>query len=173
MAQAPQGKGETMRYKLLFSLAFLGILAGCVAGLSLQHRKTGAATGIQSRFESLRQGHLCRRNCRKRSVQRREHQRLSGSSRHGEKFWSPKARKCARATPLLLIDDSIQRPPPNSRNPAAEAALRMLEELKAEPRKETLDVAEAQVVAAKPRSRPPRCAGQAESRLRDRPQVGQ
>ena len=49
---------------------------------------------------------------------------------------------------LLRIDDSIQRGTTEQQGSSAEAAEALLEELKAEPRKETLDVADAQVVAA-------------------------
>lgn len=54
----------------------------------------------------------------------------------------------SKGMPLLLIDPSIQRATTQQQKSAAQAAHAMLEELKAEPRKETLDVAEAQVVSA-------------------------
>jgi HlyD family secretion protein len=50
--------------------------------------------------------------------------------------------------PLLLIDDSIQRATAEQQGSQAEAAAALLRELKAEPRKENLDVVDAQVVAA-------------------------
>jgi len=50
--------------------------------------------------------------------------------------------------PLLLIDDSIQRATAEQQGSSAEAAAALLRELKAEPRKENLDVADAQVVSA-------------------------
>ncbi len=50
--------------------------------------------------------------------------------------------------PLLLIDDSIQRATTDQQGSSAEAAAALLRELKAEPRRENLDVADAQVVAA-------------------------
>ena len=50
--------------------------------------------------------------------------------------------------PLLRIDDSIQRAATEQQKSAAQASNAMLEELKAEPRKENLDVTEAQVVSA-------------------------
>jgi len=49
---------------------------------------------------------------------------------------------------LLSIGDSVQRATVEQLESQAQAALTVLEELKAQPRKETLDVAEAQVVAA-------------------------
>jgi HlyD family secretion protein len=50
--------------------------------------------------------------------------------------------------PLLQIDDSIQRATAEQQGSQAEAAAALLRELKAEPRKETLDVADAQVASA-------------------------
>jgi len=53
-----------------------------------------------------------------------------------------------KGTPLLQIDPSIQMATAEQQKSQAEAAHAMLEELKAEPRKETLDVNIAQVQAA-------------------------
>ena len=50
--------------------------------------------------------------------------------------------------PLLRLDDSIQRATAEQLGSQAEAATALFEELKAEPRKETLDVNVAQVVSA-------------------------
>jgi HlyD family secretion protein len=50
--------------------------------------------------------------------------------------------------PLLRIDDSIQRATAEQQGSSAEAAAALLRELKAQPRKENLEVADAQVVAA-------------------------
>lgn len=54
-----------------------------------------------------------------------------------------------KGDPLVLIDDSIQRATTEQLQSQAQAAMAMLQELKAEPRKETLDVAQSQVEAAK------------------------
>ena len=53
-----------------------------------------------------------------------------------------------KGTVLLVIDDSIQRATVEQLQSQAQAAFTLLDELKAQPRKETLDVNEAQVVAA-------------------------
>jgi len=53
-----------------------------------------------------------------------------------------------QGTPLLFIDDSIQRAATQQQKSASEAAHALLEELKAQPRKESLDIAEAQVASA-------------------------
>src|SRR5271168_3335473 len=53
-----------------------------------------------------------------------------------------------KGAPLLLIDDSIQRATAEQQLSQAQAAHAMLEELRAQPRKETLDVVLAQMQAA-------------------------
>lgn len=54
----------------------------------------------------------------------------------------------SKGTLLIQIDDSIQRATVEQLQSQAQAAFTTLQELKAQPRKETLDVNEAQVVAA-------------------------
>lgn len=51
----------------------------------------------------------------------------------------------AKGAPLMQIDDSIQRATVGQQKAQAEAALALLEELKAQPRKEVLEVSKAQV----------------------------
>jgi HlyD family secretion protein len=53
-----------------------------------------------------------------------------------------------RGTPLLLIDDSIQKAVVEQQKAQAEAALAVLQELNAQPRKEVLEVSKAQVEVA-------------------------
>jgi HlyD family secretion protein len=53
-----------------------------------------------------------------------------------------------KGTPLLMMDDSVQRAIVQQQKSQAEAALALLEELKAQPRKENLEVAKAQVESA-------------------------
>ena len=50
-----------------------------------------------------------------------------------------------KGTPLLIMDDSVQRATAEQQKSQAEAARALLEELKAQPRKENLEVARAQV----------------------------
>ena len=54
-----------------------------------------------------------------------------------------------KGAPLLEIDDSVQRATEQQQKAQAEAALAMLEELKAEPRRENLEVSKAQVALAR------------------------
>ncbi|HUA54576.1 MAG TPA: biotin/lipoyl-binding protein [Candidatus Sulfotelmatobacter sp.] len=54
-----------------------------------------------------------------------------------------------KGTPLVTIDDAVQRATMEQQRSQAEAALAMLDELRAQPRKENLDVSNAQVENAK------------------------
>lgn len=54
-----------------------------------------------------------------------------------------------KGTPLLMIEDSVQRAAVAQQRSQAEAALALLEEIKAQPRKENLEVAKAQVELAR------------------------
>jgi HlyD family secretion protein len=58
------------------------------------------------------------------------------------------AQEVRKGTVLLVVDDSIQRATVEQLESQTQAAFTLLEELKAQPRKETLDVAETQVVSA-------------------------
>jgi len=53
-----------------------------------------------------------------------------------------------KGTPLLKIDDTVQRPTVDQYQAQSEASLAMLEQMKAQPRSETLAVAKAQVDSA-------------------------
>lgn len=53
-----------------------------------------------------------------------------------------------QGAPLIMIDDSVQRATVEQQKSQAEAALALLEELRAQPRQENLDIAKAQVELA-------------------------
>ena len=57
--------------------------------------------------------------------------------------------RVARGAPLVRLDDSVQRATAEQQQAQAEAALAMLEELRAQPRPENLEVALAQVASAR------------------------
>ncbi len=56
--------------------------------------------------------------------------------------------RVSRGDPILLIDDSVQRATVEQQKAQAEAALALLQELKAQPRKEVLEVSKAQMDSA-------------------------
>jgi HlyD family secretion protein len=57
--------------------------------------------------------------------------------------------KVSKGQPLLTLDDSVQKATTEQLKAQADAALVILEELKHQPRKEVLEVAKAQMIAAK------------------------
>ena len=65
-----------------------------------------------------------------------------------KQIYVSEGQKVKKDMPMLLIDDSIQRATAEQQLSQAQAAQAMLEELRAQPRKETLDVTVAQMRAA-------------------------
>ncbi len=137
-----------MRYRFLFSLAFAGVLSGCVAGYLFSVEKPalspafsppaspyvraiyaeGIVESVQSSGENIN-----------------VYPEVPGTVKQ---ILASEGDQVKKGTPLLLIDPSVQRAATKQLKSSAEAAQAMLEELRAEPRKETLDVNEAQVAAA-------------------------
>ena len=99
-----------MKNRIIIIISVIGILGGIASAIYLRLCEAAAAPGLQSRGKSLFERHLCRRHCRERAEQRREHQHLSGSWRaRSKKSSSPRASKSKQGEPLLRLDDSIQR----------------------------------------------------------------
>src|SRR5579872_6496199 len=144
MAWSPQEKGETMRYKLLFSLAFLGIVAACVAGYVFSIEKPAQPPVFNPASNPYAQGIFAEGIV--------ESDQASGSNINVypevpgtvKQIMVTEGQTVHQGDPLVLIDDSVQRATAEQQQSQAEAALSLLEELKAEPRPETLEVAEAQ-----------------------------
>lgn len=133
---------------MLFSLAFAGILAGCVAAYLFSFEKPalppafdpptnpyvtgiyaeGIVESVQSSGENIN-----------------VYPEVPGTVKE---ILVSEGQQVRQGTPLLLIDPSVQKATTEQQKSAAEAAHALLEELRAEPRKEILDVNEAQVVAA-------------------------
>jgi len=137
-----------MRYKVLFSLSFAGVLAGSVAAyfFSLQAPvpppvfsppSNPYARGIYAEgiVESVQPS----------GSNINVYPEVAGTVKE---ILVNEGQEVQKGTPLLLIDPSIQKATTEQQKSAALAAHALLEELRAEPRKENLDVNEAQVVAA-------------------------
>jgi len=137
-----------MRNKLLFSISFLGLAGGCLAAYlfamqtpplppafspaSNPYAKAIYAEGIVESEQT-------------NGVNINMYPEVSGTVKE---ILVSEGQKVAKGAPLLLIDDSIQKAAAEQLRFQAQAAFSMLEELKAQPRKENLDVAAAQVVSA-------------------------
>ena len=135
-----------MRSKVIFIVSGIGLTFALVSAFICRPAAQGAAAGVQSGGQSLRQRNLRQRHHRKRAGAGREHQHLprsrrtdhAGLGRRGRR--SPQGRSAADHRRLGAAG--------NCRTAAIAGgggASACCEELKAEPRRETLAVAEAQV----------------------------
>ena len=138
-----------MRNKILFVLSFIGILAGSAAAYYFSITKAalppvfnpvsdpyvsgiyaeGIVESVQTSGENITM-----------------YPEVPGTVRE---ILVAEGQEVRKGQPLIVIDDSVQRATTEQQKSAADAAHSLMEELKAEPRKENLDVAEAQVVSAK------------------------
>jgi HlyD family secretion protein len=137
-----------MRNKILFSLSLIGILAGLVSAYlygmqkkplppvfspaSNPYPKGIYATGITESYQS----HGENINI---------YPEVSGTI---TQILVAEGKTVRQGTPLLIMDDSVQKAIVEQQKSQAEAALALLEELKAQPRKENLEIAKAQVELA-------------------------
>lgn len=137
-----------MRNKIIFGLAFLGLLAGLVSAYIYgTHKKSLPptfnpapnpyakgiyATGIIESYQTSGQNTNI-------------YPEVAGTI---TKILVAEGAHVRQGEPLLLIDDSIQRATVEQQKSQAEAALTLLQELKAQPRKENLEIAKAQVEQA-------------------------
>lgn len=137
-----------MRNNILFGLAFMGILAGCAFAyyFNIQPKLPGPAFQPPSNPYSAgiyMEGIV-------------ESDQPSGENINiypevpgtVKRVFVSEGQTVCKGAPLLEIDTSIQAATVAQQKAQAEAAFSLLQELKAEPRKENLDVAEAQLLAA-------------------------
>ena len=137
-----------MKTRLLFSLSLFGILAACVAAYLFGTTKASLppvfeppanpyATGIyaQGIVESAQAS----------GANVNLYPEVAGTVKE---ILVGEGQAVHRGDPLVRIDDSIQRATAAQLESQAQAAHTVLDELKAQPRKENLEVAEAQVLAA-------------------------
>lgn len=138
-----------MRYRLLFTLAFLGILAGCVAGYVFGLEKPAQPPVFNPASNPYAQAIYAE------GIVESDQPSGENISVYPEvpgtvkQILVAEGQAVHKGDPLVLIDDSIQRAATEQLQSQAQAAMSLLHELKAEPRKENLDVAESQVEAAK------------------------
>jgi len=137
-----------MRYKFLFSLAFLGVLSGCVAGYLFSIEKPALPPAFKPPTNAYAQGIYAEgivESVQSSGENVNVYPEVPGTVKQ---ILVSEGQEVKKGTPLLLIDPSVQQATTEQLKSSAEAAQAMLEELRAEPRKETLDVNEAQVVSA-------------------------
>ena len=134
-----------MRNKVIFILAAIGLMAGLVSAYLLSVEKKPPPPVFNPASNPYGQGIYA--NGIIESYQSNGENINIYPEVAGKVAGIPVAegQSVRQGTPLIMIDDSVQRATVAQQKSQAEAALALLEELRAQPRKETLDVAGAQV----------------------------
>lgn len=138
-----------MKNKLLFTLSAAGILAGCVAAYLFSLQKPPLPPAFSPPADPYVNGIYAEgivESAQGSGVNINVYPEVPGTVR---KVLVAEGEAVRQGTPLILIDDSVQRAIVGQQLSQAEAAGTLLGELKAQPRQETLDVAAAQVESAR------------------------
>lgn len=134
-----------MRNKVLFSLSFLGIVAGLVSAYVYGAQKKPLPPMFNPAPNPYAQGIYATGIIESDQTNGENiniYPEVSGTITH---ILVAEGETVPQGTPLFRIDDSVQRVTVEQQQSQAEAALALLEELKAQPRAENLAVAKAQV----------------------------
>ena len=137
-----------MRNKVLFTLAIAGLIAGLISAYIYGMQKKPQPPVFNPASNPYAKGIYA--NCITESYQNNGaniniYPEVTGTI---VKIPVSEGDVVSRGTPLLILDDSVQRATAEQQKSQAEAASALLEELKAQPRKENLEVAKAQVESA-------------------------
>jgi HlyD family secretion protein len=137
-----------MKNKIIFALALAGILAGSTAAYFFSFTKPALPPVYNPASDPYASGIYAEgivESVQSSGENINVYPEVPGTVKQ---ILVSEGQEVKKGAPLLLIDPSIQLATTKQLKSSAEAAHAMLEELRAEPRKETLDVNEAQVVAA-------------------------
>ena len=134
--------------KILFVIAFIGVLGGCVAAYLSGITQPPLPPAFNPATNPYPKGIYANgilESDQPSGENINVYPEVSGTVKQ---ILVAEGQEVKRGALLLQIDDSIQRATAEQFQSQAQAAFTLLNELKAQPRKETLDVAEAQVFAA-------------------------
>ena len=137
-----------MRNKVLFTLAIAGLLAGLISAYIYGMQKKPQPPVFNPASNPYVKGIYA--NCITESYQNNGaniniYPEVTGTI---VKIPVSEGDVVSRGMPLFILDDSVQRATAEQQKSQAEAASALLQELKAQPRKENLEVAQAQVESA-------------------------
>lgn len=136
-----------MRNRILFSLAVIGVLAGCVAAYLFGNVKPPQPPLFNPATNPYAHGIYANgivESDQPSGENINIYPEVAGTVRQ---IFVAEGQTVRKGAPLLQIDDSVQRATVEQQKAQAQAALTLLDELRAQPRKENLDVAKAQVDA--------------------------
>ncbi len=134
-----------MRNKIIFSLAVIGVLAGLAGAYLLGMKKKPMPpvyTPASNPYEKGIYANGIVESLQESGANINVYPEVSGTI---VRIAVAEGETVQRGDALILMDDSVQRATAEQQRSQAEAALAMLNELKAQPRKENLEVAKAQV----------------------------
>lgn len=137
-----------MRNKIIFTLASIGVIGGCVAAYLLgitQPPEPPAYSPATSPYPRAIYANGILESDQPTGANVNIYPEVSGTVKQ---ILVNEGQEVKKDQPLLLLDDSVQRATVEQLESQSQAAFTLWEELKAQPRREALDVAEAQVVAA-------------------------
>jgi HlyD family secretion protein len=137
-----------MKHKLIFAVSLAGILAGAATAIFFGIKKPPmppAFTPVSNPYGSAIYAEGIVESAQTSGENINMYPEVAGTVKE---ILVSEGQRVRAGDPLLRLDDSIQRATTEQQGSQAEAARALLNELKAEPRKETLDVAAAQVVSA-------------------------
>lgn len=139
---------RSVRNKLLFSLSIIGILAGLLSAYVYGIQKKPLPPVFEPATNPYEKGIYVNGIIESYQSNGENINIYPEAPGRVTRILVAEGETVRKGTPLLKIDDSVQRATAEQQRSQAEAALALLEELKAQPRKENLDVAAAQVALA-------------------------
>jgi len=138
-----------VRNKLLFALSAIGILAGLAGAVIYSREKAPQPPVFSPAANPYAKGIYANgiiESYQTNGANINIYPEVSGTI---TQILVAEGQTVRQASPLLTIDDSVQRALVEQQKSQAEAARALLEELKAQPRKENLDVVKAQLALAR------------------------
>ena len=134
-----------MRNKILFFFAALGILAGLVSAYLYGTEKKALPPAFNPAPNPYAKGIYANGIIESYQTSGENINLFPEVSGVVTQILVEEGKAVGKGTPLLVMDDSVQRSTTEQQRSQAEAALALLEQLKAQPRMENLEVAKAQV----------------------------
>ena len=137
-----------MRNKIIFAISLIGILAGMATAIFFGIKKPPLAPAFSPVSNPYGSGIYAEGIVESAQTSGENSNLYPEVAGMVKEILVAEGQQVKAGEPLLRLDDSIQRATTEQIGSQAEAAKALLDELKAQPRKETLDVAAAQVAAA-------------------------
>ncbi len=137
-----------MRNKIIFSLAVIGVLGGLLGAYFFGMKKKPLPPVYNPASNPYEKGIYANgivESFQQSGANINIYPEVSGTI---VKITVAEGEAVQQGTPLLVMDDSVQRATALQQKSQAEAAFALLQELRAQPRKENLEVVEAQVALA-------------------------